>query len=68
MAGVSYNYRCFSCNKIREYKEGEPVPICCDGPMTVEHLSPCTSAPNPEMARTVDADEPCDDGRGEGQE
>lgn len=63
MAHTEYRYRCFSCSKIREYREGEPVPICCDGPMEVEPLPPCTTAAHPEMARNVDEDEPCDDGR-----
>ena len=64
MAQNEYRYRCFSCSKIKEYAEGEPVPICCDGPMTVEPLPPCTSAPPPEMARNVDDDEPCNEVRG----
>lgn len=63
MATAEYRYRCFSCSAIREYREGEPVPICCDGPMEIEPLEPCTTAAHPEMARNADDDEPCDDAR-----
>jgi hypothetical protein len=64
MSEIEHVYRCFSCSAIKEYKEGEAVPICCDKPMVLEKLPQCTTAPNPEMARNSDPDEPCDDGRG----
>jgi hypothetical protein len=57
-------YRCVSCNKTVEYKEGEDAPVCCKEKMIPEPLPQCTSAPNPEMARNSDEDEACNDGRG----
>jgi len=53
-------YYCSVCQKEKTVKEGDPVPLCCGREM--EPLPFCTSAPNPEMARNYDADEPCDPG------
>ncbi len=64
MSEIQHVYRCFKCSLLKDYKEGEPVPICCDQPMVVETLPQCTSAPHAEMARNNDEDLPCDDGRG----
>ena len=58
MADVTYI--CSVCGREREVKTGEPIPMCCKKEM--EPLPFCTAAPNPEMARNYDADEPCDDG------
>ena len=55
-------YHCSVCGKESKVKEGEPIPLCCHKEM--EPLPYCTSAPNAEMARNEDADEPCDDGTG----
>jgi hypothetical protein len=56
-------YICPSCNKEATIPQGGPVPVCCGRPMVVEPLPACTKAPaDPEMARSGDADEPCDDG------
>jgi hypothetical protein len=55
-------YSCRICDRQVTLPAGEAVPTCCG-----EKMSPlpyCTSAPNPEMARNYDADEPCDDGTG----
>lgn len=57
-------YRCHRCDTTAEYIEGKDAPICCDERMVPEPLPQCTSAANPEMARTNDRDEPCDDNRG----
>jgi hypothetical protein len=64
MSETKYIYRCFKCFSTIEYREGESAPICCDMAMKREPLPQCTSAPNPEMARNTDSDEPCDDGSG----
>jgi hypothetical protein len=53
-------YTCSVCGKQTPVKKGQPVPLCCKKEM--DPLPFCTSAPNPEMARNNDADEPCDDG------
>jgi hypothetical protein len=59
-----YRYRCVECNRTEDYKKGAKPPVCCEKQMVAEPLPVCTSAPHPEMARTTDDDEPCDDGRG----
>lgn len=53
-------YYCSVCGKQTTVKKGQPVPLCCHKEM--EPLPFCTQAPNPEMARNYDADEPCEDG------
>jgi len=53
-------YSCSICKREATVKEGDAVPICCGREM--EPLPFCTTAPNPEMARNYDADEPCDPG------
>jgi hypothetical protein len=55
-------YGCKSCGKEVTVPVGKPAPACCGLPMEPEPLPFCTSAPDPEMARNYDADEPCDDG------
>lgn len=55
-------YYCSVCQKQTSVKKGRPAPFCCHKEM--EPLPFCTQAPNPEMARNYDADEPCDDGTG----
>ncbi len=58
MSDVTYS--CSVCKKEAKAKEGDPVPICCGREM--EPLPFCTTAPNPEMARNYDPEEPCDPG------
>lgn len=58
MAEVTYI--CSVCAKETKVEKGKPVPLCCHKEM--EPLPFCTTAPNPEMARNYEADEPCDDG------
>lgn len=53
-------YICSVCAKKIKVGKGKPVPLCCRKEM--EPLPFCTTAPNPEMARNYEADEPCDDG------
>jgi hypothetical protein len=53
-------YSCSVCGKQATVKKGQPVPLCCRKEM--EPLPFCTAAPQSEMARNYDADEPCDDG------
>lgn len=53
-------YVCRVCDKQVTVKAGDAVPFCCGRQM--EPLPYCTVAPNPEMARNYEADEPCDDG------
>ena len=55
-------YKCGACGREVAVAKTQPVPRCCGKDMTVEPLPYCTAAPNPEMARNYDADEPCDDG------
>jgi hypothetical protein len=64
MSEIQQAYRCSSCSATREYKEGEPVPVCCEKQMSLEALPICATTSHPEMARNTDSDEPCDDGRG----
>jgi len=56
------NYYCSVCGKKASVKKGKAVPLCCHKEM--EPLPYCTEAPNPEMARNYDPEEPCDDGTG----
>jgi len=53
-------YSCSVCGQQATVKKGQPVPLCCKKEM--EALPFCTAAPQAEMARNYDADEPCDDG------
>jgi hypothetical protein len=53
-------YTCSVCGRTAEIEKGQPIPLCCKKEM--EPLPYCTEAPNPEMARNYDKDEPCDDG------
>jgi hypothetical protein len=53
-------YTCSVCHKEVTVPEGQAVPVCCGREMGP--LPFCTSAPNPEMSRNYDADEPCDPG------
>lgn len=57
-------FRCKKCGKIWEGNEEDRPPECCGEKMVLETLPPCTSADNPEMARTSDTSAPCDDSRG----
>jgi len=53
-------YACSVCGRKVTVGKDDPVPLCCHKEM--EPLPFCTTAPNPEMARNYDEDEPCDDG------
>ena len=53
-------YYCSVCGKEAVAKEGKPIPLCCGKEMGP--LPFCTSAPDPEMARNYDPEEPCDPG------
>jgi hypothetical protein len=55
-------YSCEVCKRQTKVPTGRPVPLCCSKEMVP--LPFCTTAPNPEMARNYEADEPCDDGTG----
>jgi hypothetical protein len=55
-------YCCRKCGQQETIPVGKPAPICCGQPMEPEPLPFCTSAPNPEMARNYDPQEPCDPG------
>ena len=55
-------YQCSICGKKAKVEEGKPAPICCN--VEMEPLPYCTTAATAEMARSADADEPCDDGTG----
>jgi hypothetical protein len=53
-------YYCSVCQKEISVKPDDAIPVCCGREMAP--LPFCTTAPNPEMARNYDADEPCDPG------
>jgi hypothetical protein len=53
-------YECGECHTQITLKKGEPIPVCCKKEM--EPLPFCTKAPDPEMARNYEEDEPCNDG------
>jgi hypothetical protein len=55
-------YICSVCGRESKVEKGQPVPLCCAKEMGP--LPFCTTAPNPEMARSSDEDLPCDDGTG----
>jgi hypothetical protein len=57
-------YVCPECGKEALVKSSEPVPFCCGLEMKPKPLPFCTTAPNPEMARSTIEDTPCDDGTG----
>lgn len=57
-------YRCVSCKKtipVDEVEENEPT--CCGRPMEEVPEELCTQPAQPEHARPMREDEPCDDGR-----
>jgi hypothetical protein len=53
-------YACRICAKQTTVKDTKPAPVCCGKKM--EPLPFCTIAPNPEMARNYEPEEPCDNG------
>jgi hypothetical protein len=53
-------YVCSVCHRQVTVEQGQPVPLCCRKEMSP--LPFCTSVPNPEMVRSHEGDEPCDDG------
>jgi len=61
MAKVSY--KCDSCGKKIEINDIEENPICCGKPMKQFPLDVCLHPNDPEAARPMRDDEPCDQGR-----
>ena len=55
-------YACPECGKEAAVKPSDPIPKCCGIEMKAKPLPFCTTAPNPEMARSAVEDAPCDDG------
>ena len=62
MKKEKYIFRCSECAKTVEYTKGIPAPKCCNKKMVKDPLPFCTSADNPEMARSNDEGDACDDG------
>ncbi|MEF8880008.1 MAG: hypothetical protein V5A64_06435 [Candidatus Thermoplasmatota archaeon] len=60
---MTKKYKCRECEKIIKGEYEEP-PECCDEPMEEVPLDVCTQPAQPEHARPMRDDEPCDDGRG----
>lgn len=58
MSNVTYT--CPVCGKQLTVEAAAAIPVCHERKM--ERLPVCRTAPNPEMARNYDEDEPCDDG------
>ena len=56
----SVTYTCSVCGHQVKVEKDQPIPMCCGKAM--DPMPYCTSAPNPEMARNYDDDEPCDNG------
>ena len=56
-------YICETCQKTVE-TQGDPedIPQCCGGLMKND-LPVCTTTETAEHARSINSDEPCDDGR-----
>jgi len=55
-------YECEECGK-KIKVEDEEKPDCCGKPMKKISLDVCTQPAHAEHTRTIDSDEPCDDGR-----
>jgi len=55
-------YECEECGK-KIKVEDEEKPDCCGKPMKKISRDVCTQPAHAEHARTIDSDEPCDDGR-----
>ena len=55
-------YECEECGKKVKVEDGE-TPDCCGKTMKKVTLDACTQPAHAEHARTMDSDEPCNDGR-----
>jgi DNA-directed RNA polymerase subunit RPC12/RpoP len=55
-------YKCENCGKEIEVSD-ETNPDCCGKPMKELPLDICTQPAHAEHARTMERNEPCDDGR-----
>ena len=55
-------YKCEVCGKKIKALDDES-PYCCGKSMKKTGLDVCTQPAHAEHARTMDSDEPCDDGR-----
>ncbi len=55
-------YKCKNCGKTVKVSDNN-VPECCGKQMTKFPLDICIQPAHAEHARTMDPDEPCDDGR-----
>jgi len=56
-------YICNECSKTISLLPGKNIPECCGKKMTIQ-LPQCQDV-HPEMIRSEDTGEPCDDGRGQ---
>ena len=55
-------YECENCGR-KVKATDEKAPDCCGKTMKKIPLDVCTQPAHAEHARTMDSDEPCDDGR-----
>jgi len=55
-------YKCEKCGKTIEVND-DKNPNCCGKPMSKLSLDVCTQPAHAEHARSMESDEPCDDGR-----
>jgi hypothetical protein len=56
------SYKCEYCGK--EVKiEDDKNPTCCGKPMKKQQTDVCLQPAHAEHARSMESDEPCDDGR-----
>jgi hypothetical protein len=59
---VEKTYECEECGK-RIKKSDDVKPECCDKPMRQLPLDECLQPSHAEHARTMESEEPCDNGR-----
>jgi len=55
-------FKCENCGKKVVVSDGS-VPSCCGKPMVRLPLDVCTQADHAESTRSMESNEPCDDGR-----
>ena len=55
-------YKCKKCGRTVEVSD-DLNPSCCGSPMSKLPLDVCTQPAHAEHARTMQSEEPCDDGR-----
>ena len=56
------SYKCENCGKTIKVKDNK-IPICCGKPMKQLPLDICIQPAHAEHARSMETEEPCDDGR-----